>query len=558
MESADSTHSKTSTTANILAWVGVFLFLTGGLTLRTVINGHPVLMEISQWGLAFIPLGFLVLFSKSNWRDLSLVRRLHRLWPHFGERPYAIALVWTIGVLHFFAMMARHLSFNSEWDISIYANACANHLQSSLRNHTSLLADHFEPALGLLTPLCSQFNPVPVLLATQCLAWLAGAWAIRKIALHLKWSDSLATVAMTLYLLFAGNQTVSYYDFHLYSLSLGTVPWLWLGLLQRRYLLVLFVLGLHLALKEHTALFVAGLGLFMTITRRRDRVTGMLLVLFGLVSFFVVMKIVFPHFRGGTDSEYFAKYYGHLGSTFAEFLRTSYTKPWIPIASLLEPAKFGYYATILAPFAFIHLLRPWYLLPIAGPVAIAALSTAPFMYSANFHYEAEVYAWLFCSAVVLAQDSKVLSRWQKLSQRFKFPAPLQPLTLWLFVMIGLFSGVTPQGRLQYYAPSRPQMELEAELQRLTRSLAHCKVATVERISSHLAAIPELTMLNEHNSADAIVVAYPQGARLWIQDFATIEDQYVPQWNRNYTVHNPLKYDRDFRVWLKPSCLADLK
>ncbi|MCX6126759.1 MAG: DUF2079 domain-containing protein, partial [Proteobacteria bacterium] len=181
----------TARISNFAAWIAAWMFLGGGLTLRSVFLGKGAMLELSQWGLWLTPLMLLILGGDSEWRDLSFVRRLHRLWPYFGRNSFAAFLMISAGCLHFFAMMARHYSFQSEWDLSIYANACAHGLQSSLRNHTSLLADHFEPGLFLLAPACAAMNPVVVLLLAQSIAWSLGSWGIRKLALLAGWSPSL-------------------------------------------------------------------------------------------------------------------------------------------------------------------------------------------------------------------------------------------------------------------------------------------------------------------------------------------------------------------------------
>lgn len=543
-----ATSSRFESVANIAAWLGAWLFLSGGPTLKFVAFGKPVLIEFGFWGLGLVPLMVFIASGRREWRDLSFVRRLYRLWPYLGRTSFAAALAAAIGLLHFFAMTARHFSFNSEWDLSIYANACANGLNSSLRNHTSLLADHFEPALYLFTPLCEIANPAVVLLAVQCVAWAGGAWAVRKIALHAGWSQSLATVVMALYLLFSGHQTISYYDFHLYALSLGTIPWMVWAFVERRWVVAACMMLLHLGLKENTSLFMAFLGLFFMFTGKRR--LGLPLSVLGLVCFIWVMTIVFPHFRNGAQSEYFLKYYGYLGSSFSDVLKTLLFKPWVAAAEVFRLEKMTYLVKLMLPFAFVHVLRPLYLVPILPALGIALLSNAPFMYSANFHYEAEIYAWLFCSAILIAQDSDVIERWKTWTRTIPRLTTTLPVMMWLGIMIGFFSGQTPQGRLGYYMPSRPQIEMAAALSKMSEQYKEKRVATVERLSAHLAGISNLTMLPEHAAAEIIIVGYPQGPRLWIQDFSTIEDVYVKLWNESYTASNPLPYDRDFRVWSK--------
>jgi len=309
---------------------------------------------------------------------------------------------------------------------------------------------------------------------------------------------------------------------------------------------------LHLTLKENTSLFVAAFGCYLILTRQMRHFGGFLVLLGGLC-FIVVMTQIFPYFRHGAESEYFAKYYGYLGHTMAEFVTKAVTQPWIPILEMLKPAKVLYLLTVFSPFALLPLLRPVTLLPIVPSLLIAVLSNIPEMYAASFHYEAEIYPWLFSSTVLIAYDETTTTRIQRVLKLWPQMVRHRPVSIWLGVMTVFFTGASPVWKLFYYAPSKHHLDLGVHLETLRKDLSGCKVASVERIAGHLASVEQLTMLPEHQSADAIVIAYPQGKRLWLTPFHVIEKEYAPMWDQNYKLIQPLDYDRDFRVWVRPPC-----
>lgn len=534
-----------------LAWFGSFLFVSGGVKFYTAFSSHVHMIEINQWGLLFIPLMLAQLWAPARARECSFTRVATMFYSLLATQKAAAFICLSFGILHFFGMYQRYMSFAANWDLAIYANACANNLHSSLRNNLSLLADHFEPALALMIPVCKVTDPAIALLASQAVAWSIGAWGIYRLALKLHWDPGLATIAMALYLLFSGHQMISYYDFHLYGWSLATIPWLMYAVHTKKYMLLTAVTLFHLMLKENTGLFIAGFGLWMALNRHRK--PGYALVIAGTAAFILVMTYAYPYFRGGVESEYFSKYYGYIGHDFSSFIKTSVTKPWIPLKALLSLDRWSYYLALLAPFLFFPLLAPTYLLPILGVLLINALSANNFLYSGHYHYDAEINPWFFASMLVCLKDPRVTTRWYALVKKLRYPKALDPVYVWFAVLMLFFSGVTPIGQAHYYAPNKIQATLHQELRALSKQLRGCKVAVVDRVNPHMADIPQLLTMDQLASADAAVVAYPQGDRLWISSVATLEHEIAPMLNQSFKMTQPIAYDANFRVWTKAPC-----
>ncbi|MCX6118196.1 MAG: DUF2079 domain-containing protein [Proteobacteria bacterium] len=541
--------------ADITAWISVGVLLSGGVVLRHSLFGKAEIVEFNQWGLLLLPAFLCVFFNLNGWRDLNFIRSLKNVWDRCSPDVVLKLVIILIPFLHFLALVHRHYSFHSNWDLAIYSNACANSLHSSLRNHTTLMADHIEPILGLLTPLCSNLNPAITLLATQCCAWSIGAFGVYKISLSLQHSKLLSSLFAFLYLTFSGHQTISYLDFHTYGLSLATIPWILFGYRQNSKILIVAVV-VHLAIKENTGLFIAGLGLF-ALTEKRFKVGGSLFIV-GLSVFAICMLILYPYFRNGQESEYFSKYYGHLGHNFKEFAVNIFLKPKVVFETLISLEKTIYLFKIFTPFLFIPLFRPKYLLPIGGPLAISILSNVPYMYSTDFHYEAEIYPWLFVSTIVLLGEenwnsSHLLHFLPRLINN-KIRVPFN--RVWVFVswIIIFFTGAMPQSRISYYMPSRANLELAAALQQLEHDYHHCNISTLAQLAPHLSRNQNLTLLSDLSISNMVVVAFPRRSQGWDFDAEKMKLELYPLLDQKFSEKIfPLPHDQSFQVWTNDSC-----
>ncbi len=90
--------------ANFLGWVSAWIFLTGGLTLKGALSSKPVLVELSQWGLFLGPLAYLVILNRPDWRDLSFVKFLYRIWPLVSSPSFTKSLIIFAGLLTYIAL----------------------------------------------------------------------------------------------------------------------------------------------------------------------------------------------------------------------------------------------------------------------------------------------------------------------------------------------------------------------------------------------------------------------------------------------------------------------
>ena len=474
---------------------GVFTLVTGGLRWRH----HPVFGDLSlmSYGPFFLPLALCLVFQvvPDSSRALRLVRQLAARFDALPERTQHRVTWITLAVAvlsHGLFIYLRYAAFQTGMDLAIYANACRGALYSTMKGDVWLFADHFEPILLLFTPLCRAFSPALSLLAVQTIGWGIGAYGIYKLARVQGYRPSLAWLCALLYLNFTGHVTITYYDFHLLAIALGLLPWLWWAIAAERYGWLITLGILYLGLKESAALTLVGTGAFLALSKnRRQRGVGIGFVALGAITFVLIMKVVYPAFRDGEGTMYFAKYYGHLGKDLPEVLHTALTRPGYFLYHLCRPIKLHYVYALLLPFLFFAIRYPIYLLPIAPAVFVNILSNNTNLVAMQYHYEAEIYPALFAMALIAFTNP----RWR---------------ALWLSVLLVGFSSQSALGLARWNLPKREQRKLAKQLEQVPRDRA---IAAPQRIAAHLTDRPKLYMFDywlmedDWKRAELVVVGF---------------------------------------------------
>jgi uncharacterized membrane protein len=147
--------------------------------------------------------------------------------------------------------------------------------------------------------------------------------------------------------------------------------------------------------KEDVALAAIMLGIVLVV--RRQRRVGAWTIAVGVAWFVLAYQIAMPHFNGGLNHA--GTFYGELGGSPSEIIRTALTDPQLVIGRLDDNDALGYARDLLAPWAFTPLVAPLLLL-VALPQFLAnALANQTFFYDIRFHYVAIILAVLALASV---------------------------------------------------------------------------------------------------------------------------------------------------------------
>ncbi len=343
-------------------------------------------------------------------------------WPRASLAAYGPALIVLTGVvayaLYFAAItITNHHNLRTGcYDLGVENNLVWNIVNGGpwfkssplydgrVTSHFGFHATFFSSVIGLVYRFAQRPE---TLLAIQATLIAAAAIPLYLLARRRLAAWPAALVALC-YLLYAPVHGANLYDFHYQPLA-PFFLWmtLWCVEAERRWLAAAFAL-LSLSLREDAGLLLGVLGLYLSATNRKP-VAGLLLAALGL-GYFIVMKLwVMPPFLPDGIQSYVHQYQGLLGQDEIGLVgigKTIAGNPAFTLQTLLVHGKLVYLLQIMAPLAFIPLLRTSGWLCCLPGIALTLLSTdkAP-LYQISFQYTAYWTSCLFIPLIDFLQQA---------------------------------------------------------------------------------------------------------------------------------------------------------
>lgn len=276
----------------------------------------------------------------------------------------------------------RHTIFGSGADLAGYAQFCwliSHHglfapstiLSSASPDfYVSPLADHLSLILVPIA-LIYRFLPSPVtLIIIQVLcAWLYIVGMIRIIQRRFTTPVvcALLSAALSLYppLHFQIRN-----DFHTDVFVMLSIPWLWVGITERRHWLFLASLSLALFAKETGGLVMVAIGTALLFTRQH-RKFGLWICVASAIWLLISQLIMLPYIRGHKPQPAIIWYYGYLGNDLAEIALNLLAHPSKPLKHLLSKEALLTTIQMLLPLLFLPMLH----LPSFAPASVPFLQS---------------------------------------------------------------------------------------------------------------------------------------------------------------------------------------
>ena len=295
-----------------------------------------------------------------------------------GALATVIAAFYSVYALVLYAMYR-----DSSYDLVIFDQAVRSYsrfhfgvsiikgLHNGFSPYFSVLGDHFSPIDIALGPLYWIWDgPQTLLVAQPVLFALAIPWIWVFTRRAFGWGGRKATTAAYLVSVAYGLSwpiaAAVAYDFH----EVAFAPLLIAIALERlqagKLRGGLIALGLLLLVKEDMGLLVAGIGAALAVspslTVRRQRLVGVMLIVVGAAYTMLATDVLIPAF-GGRANYYWA--YSRLG----------HNVPQVVLHLIEHPGQF--LRTMLVPRIKLHtmewLLAPFCVLPLLSPISLAAL-----------------------------------------------------------------------------------------------------------------------------------------------------------------------------------------
>ena len=324
----------------------------------------------------------------------------------FSEPRFFPAMAGVGLVVYVLAAATQYLSFNtfshdlSIFDESLYNTVRGNFLYTSVLGR-NFFSQHFSPTLLLLLPLYAAGAKTTVLVVVHPVVLWAAVLVLRDAA---KSSNLTPDIQNLVCLVYLGHpiavHTLSYV-FHIEALLPLLVFSAWASYRRNRLTLFWLMLVLMLGIKEDVGIYVAGLGLYLLVGRRRP-VLGALVCAAGIAWTWMAVSAAIPAF-GGSDSHYaFLSRWGQWGGSIFGVVWGWITHP-LEFASSLVNTRIVKY---LACLAFLPLVGRWTWLLIAGPWILNATSALEIQSRLGLYYGIPFLAFgLVASIEVLRGDA---------------------------------------------------------------------------------------------------------------------------------------------------------
>ena len=414
----------------------------------------------------------------------------------FLRSPLALILATGLYVSWIGALaVLRHWSFQTQaFDLGVFdqmfwhtvhGNPFFNTLEGA-----SHLETHFTPSLILLAPLYWLIPSPQTLISAQTLALALGAIPLWLIARRTLSPDMAIAIAVS-YLAYPWLHAINLFDFHEEPLTIPlffTAFWLVGG---KRYLAAAIALAIAAGTKENAAAAVIASGMYFALDPKH-RKFGISIII-GSVAYLAAVVGTVLGSRGG---ELFRFRYGNIGGTPTEALRNVFTHPGILAAAALTKAKALYVLRLFLPVAFLPLLAPTFLIPLAPGLLQNVLAEYRPQFSNLYQYDALLIPFLFIGLVAACR--KIIARWPMAARGL-------PYVIALFAL-GAFLYFSPAGPVRFSKALYAADERVLALRELAKSVPPgASVAAGTNLIPHLSSRNRIWMIgSEPERADVVL------------------------------------------------------
>lgn len=345
-------------------------------------------------------------FARPN--PLSAARdctdHIRRLFSH----PKTFSVIAGTGlVFYLLASTTQHLSFNtfshdlSIFDESLYNTLHGNFLHSSILGR-SFFSEHFSPTLLLLLPLYLLGANTTTLVAAHAVVLWAAVLVLRRVAKSSTLPPEVQNLLCLVYLCHPISVHTLNYAFHIEALLPLLVFSVWLSFRRHRWALFWVSLILLLGIKEDVGIYVAGLGLYLVVGRRRP-LLGTAVGVVGLAWTWVAVSVVIPAFGGPEIGYAFLSRWGQWGDSFIGVVLGFVTHPLAFASALVNTRILKYLACLL----FLPFVGRWKWLLIAGPWVVNATSGLEIQSQLGLYYGIPFLVFGVIASIEVLQQSFV-------------------------------------------------------------------------------------------------------------------------------------------------------
>lgn len=275
--------------------------------------------------------------------------------------------VGALVVLRYFLFKTPNFDFGIFSQMFYYMKETGMPMTTTERNYyLSHFAIHFSPIFYLILPIYIIFPHPVTLIVVQLLIVLSGAIPVYLICKNKKYSVFITVGIVSVFLLYPTMRSGLFYDFHENKFLTPLLLWLLyftekegLSVKHKSIGIGVFTL-LSLMVKEDAAIYVACIGLFLMVYKKRknERITGLFIML-GAIIYFLIVYYLLGKYGAGSSINSIGRYENFLVSDndgLADMLMNIFKDPAYAIKQLLTAEKLEFVLWTMVPVLFVPLI----------------------------------------------------------------------------------------------------------------------------------------------------------------------------------------------------------
>lgn len=345
----------------------VILFMSSLLTgLMMLIESGNIYLTVITVAFVLFSTGFIIKRFPYFIKGISFSSKTGKLIL-LGLFLLTFIYVGALVVLRYFLFKTPNFDFGIFSQMFYYMKETGMPMTTTERNYyLSHFAIHFSPIFYLILPIYIIFPHPVTLIVVQLLIVLSGAIPVYLICKNKKYSVFITVGIVSVFLLYPTMRSGLFYDFHENKFLTPLLLWLLyftekegLSVKHKSIGIGVFTL-LSLMVKEDAAIYVACIGLFLMVYKKRknERLTGLFIML-GAIIYFLIVYYLLGKYGAGSSINSIGRYENFLVSDndgLADMLMNIFKDPAYAIKQLLTAEKLEFVLWTMVPVLFVPLI----------------------------------------------------------------------------------------------------------------------------------------------------------------------------------------------------------
>lgn len=345
----------------------VILFMSSLLTgLIMLIESNNIYLTVITVAFVLFSTGFIIKRFPYFIKGISFSSKTGKLIL-LGLFLLTFIYVGALVVLRYFLFKTPNFDFGIFSQMFYYMKETGMPMTTTERNYyLSHFAIHFSPIFYLILPIYIIFPHPVTLIVVQLLIVLSGAIPVYLICKNKKYSVFITVGIVSVFLLYPTMRSGLFYDFHENKFLTPLLLWLLyftekegLSVKHKSIGIGVFTL-LSLMVKEDAAIYVACIGLFLMVYKKRknERLTGLFIML-GAIIYFLIVYYLLGKYGAGSSINSIGRYENFLVSDndgLADMLMNIFKDPAYAIKQLLTAEKLEFVLWTMVPVLFVPLI----------------------------------------------------------------------------------------------------------------------------------------------------------------------------------------------------------